>query len=61
MSFFEELKQRKVFRTATAYAVVAFVIMQIVEIVFPMFEKPDWASSMIILLLITGFPIIIIL
>ncbi|MBQ33744.1 MAG: hypothetical protein CMG32_02680 [Candidatus Marinimicrobia bacterium] len=60
MSFLEELKQRKVFRTATAYAVVAFVIMQIVEIVFPMFDIPEWAGRMIIILLFIGFPVIIV-
>ena len=60
MSFFEELKRRKVFRTIAAYAVVAFIIMQLVEIVFPMFEIPDWAGRMVILLLFVGFPIIIV-
>ena len=60
MSFFEELKQRKVYRTAAAYAVVAFIIMQIVEIVFPIFGIPDWAGRMIIILIFIGFPVIIV-
>lgn len=60
MSFFSELKKRKVYRTAAAYAVVAFVIMQIIEIVFPMFGIPDWAGRMIIFLLFLGFPITIV-
>ena len=60
MSFFDELKKRKVYRTAATYAVVAFVIMQIIEIVFPMFGIPDWAGRMIIILLFLGFPITIV-
>ena len=60
LSFFSELKKRKVYRTAAAYAVVAFVIMQIIEIVFPMFDIPDWAGRMIIILLFLGLPITII-
>ncbi len=60
VSFFSELKKRKVYRTAAAYAVVAFVIMQIIEIVFPMFGIPDWAGRMIIILLFLGFPITIV-
>ena len=60
MSFFEELKRRKVFRTIAAYAVVAFIVMQLVEIVFPMFEIPDLAGRMVILFLFVGFPIIIV-
>tara|TARA_Y100001970_G_scaffold41409_1_gene51035 strand:+ start:517 stop:648 length:132 start_codon:yes stop_codon:yes gene_type:complete len=35
MSVFEELKRRKVFRVTSTYAVVAWVIMQIGEVVFP--------------------------
>lgn len=60
-TFFNELKKRKVFRTTTAYAVVAFVIMQLVEIVFPMFEIPNWAGRLVIILLLIGLPITIIL
>jgi len=59
-NFFEELKRRRVFRVAASYAVVAFVIMQIIEIVFPMFGIPDWAGRMIIILLFLGFPITIV-
>ena len=60
MLFFEELKRRKVFRTTAAYAVVAFIVMQLVEIVFPMFGIPDLAGRMVILFLFVGFPIIIV-
>ena len=61
MSFIEELKRRKVFRVATSYAVVAFIIMQLVEIVFPIFNFPQWTSQFIIIVLLLGFPVAIIL
>ena len=61
MSFFEELKRRKVFRVAASYAVVAFIIMQLVEIVFPIFNFPQWTSQFVIILVLLGFPIAIIL
>ena len=48
------------YRTAAAYAVVAFIIMQIIEIVFPLFGIPDWAGRMIIILLFLGLPITIV-
>ena len=51
MSFFNELKKRKVYKSVGAYAVVAFIIMQVIEIVFPIFGIPDWAGRMVILLL----------
>ena len=34
MSLIEELKRRKVFRVAASYAVVAFIIFQLVESYF---------------------------
>ena len=61
MSFFKELKRRKVFRVAASYAVVAFIIMQLVEIVFPIFNFPQWTSQFVIILVLLGFPIAIIL
>ena len=61
MSFFEELKRRKVFRVAASYAVVAFIIMQLVEIVFPIFDFPQWTSQFVIIIVLLGFPIAVIL
>ena len=60
-NFFEELKRRKVYRTAVAYAAVSFVIMQIVEIIFPMFEIPLWMGRFVIILIVLGFPVAMIL
>jgi len=61
MSIIDDLKRRKVFRTVISYAIVAFIIMQIVDIVFPMFEIPNWAGRFVIILLFLGLPIAIIL
>ena len=60
-NFFEELKRRKVYRTAVAYAAVSFAIMQIVEIIFPMFEIPLWMGRFVIILIVLGFPVALIL
>jgi hypothetical protein len=40
-SFFEELKRRNVFPVAAAYAVVAWIMVQIGQAVFPAFGVPD--------------------
>ena len=61
MSFFDELKRRKVFRVAASYAVVAFIIMQLVEILFPMFNFPQWTQQFIVIVVLLGFPIAVIL
>ena len=60
-SFFVELKRRKVYRVAAAYAVAGWLIVQIATQVFPFFEVPNWTVRLIIIALILGFPIALIL
>ncbi|PYL45769.1 MAG: hypothetical protein DME29_00890 [Verrucomicrobia bacterium] len=56
-SFSAELKRRKVHRVAIAYAVAAWLLIQIATQVFPFFEIPNWAVRLIVLVLVLGFPI----
>jgi TolB-like protein/Flp pilus assembly protein TadD len=60
-NFFAELKRRNVYKVAIAYAVVAWLLMQIASQIFPFFEIPNWAVRLVVLLLIIGFPIALIL
>src|SRR5437763_8717153 len=59
--FFEEVKRRKVYRVAVAYIVVAGGIIQIASAVFPAWELPNWSQRLVIVLLLSGFPIALIL
>ena len=59
--FFSELKRRKVYRVAIAYAVAAWLVAQVVTQIFPVFEVSQWALRSMIVLLIIGFPIALIL
>jgi len=59
--FFAELKRRKVYRVAVAYAVGAWLIAQVVTQIFPVFEVSQWALRTMIVLLIAGFPVALIL
>jgi TolB-like protein/Tfp pilus assembly protein PilF len=59
--FFGELKRRNVYKVAVAYAVVAWLLMQIASQIFPFFEIPNWAVRLVVLLLIIGFPVALIL
>src|SRR6266511_3748219 len=56
-NFFAELKRRNVYKVAIAYAVVAWLLMQIATQVFPFLEIPNWAIRLVIMLLALGFPI----
>src|SRR5438874_3391061 len=59
--FFEEVKRRKVYRVAVAYAIAAGGIIQLASAVFPAWELPNWALRLLIVLLLIGFPIALIL
>jgi len=48
-------------RVITVYAAVAFVILQLVEILAPSLRLPDWTMNFILVILIVGFIIAIIL
>jgi len=54
----DELKRRRVFRVLIAYAVTAFVIIQIADIVFPALHLPEWTLTLVIVLLGIGFPVV---
>src|SRR5437899_3898600 len=58
---FGELKRRKLYKVAIAYAVVAWLLMQVASQIFPFFELPNWAVRLVVLLLIIGFPVALIL
>src|SRR5881409_281930 len=60
-NFFAELKRRNVYKVAVAYAVVAWLLIQIATQVFPFFEIPNWAVRLVVLLLIIGFPVALVL
>src|SRR6266536_2580487 len=59
--FFAELKRRNVYKVAVAYAVLAWLLMQIASQIFPFFEIPNWAVRLVVLLLVIGFPVAVIL
>ena len=50
-NFFAELKRRNVYKVAIAYAVVAWLLMQVASQIFPFFEIPNWAVRLVVLLL----------
>lgn len=61
MQFWNELKRRHVFKVAAAYAVVAWLAVQIASIVLPTFDSPAWVMQALILLTALGFPVALVL
>ena len=54
--FWQELKRRKVVRVIVMYAGVAYIIIELVNNVAGPLHLPEWISTLLILLLIMGFP-----
>jgi hypothetical protein len=54
--FFAELKRRNVYKVAIAYAVTGWAIVAGASQIFPVFDIPNWAVRLVVLLIIVGFP-----
>jgi tetratricopeptide (TPR) repeat protein len=57
MSFINELRRRNVFRVGIAYAIVAWLLLQVSDTLVPALHLPEWFNSGVAFVLIIGFPI----
>ena len=55
MSLFNELKRRNVIRVATAYVVASWLIIQVVETIFPIYGLGDAEIRLVVSLLAVAF------
>ena len=58
--FFDELKRRNVLRVAIAYLAASWLLIQIVETLFPVFGVSDAWIRLVVIVLTIGFPLILI-
>src|SRR6185503_12131321 len=58
--FFAELKRRQMFRVAAVYAVVAWLLLQVVNNLTPGLNLPNWVATSVIVVLALGFPVALI-
>src|SRR5437667_1713161 len=59
--FFVELKRRRVYGVAIAYAVSGWALAQGIAQVFPVFDIANWVVRFIVLLIVLGFPVALVL
>jgi TolB-like protein/cytochrome c-type biogenesis protein CcmH/NrfG len=59
-SFFSELKRRNVYKVAVAYFVAAWLLIQAASILFPTFNAPAWLMQILVIILLLGFPVVLI-
>jgi adenylate cyclase len=56
-NFFAELRRRHIYQVTAAYIVVAWALLQLFNNLEPILKLPDWAGTLVLVLLVGGFPI----
>ena len=56
-NFFAELRRRNVHKVALAYAVIAWLLIQVALI--PVVEAPSWTIKALVVLLLAGFAVVV--
>ena len=56
MSLFNELKRRNVFKVSIAYVVLAWLVMQVADVILNNIEAPGWVFHVVLLFLALGLP-----
>jgi adenylate cyclase len=59
--FWQELKRRKVIRVAVAYALVAWIVVEVASVLLPTLLLPEWSVRLVTVLAMLGFPIALVL
>ena len=60
-NFFAELKRRNVYKVTAAYLVAGWALSQGIAQVFPVFDVPNWAIRLIVILIVLGLPVAVVL
>jgi TolB-like protein len=61
MPFIAELKRRNVFRVGVAYAIVAWLLIEVASVILPTFKTPEWVMQAFTTLVILGFPLTLVM
>lgn len=56
-AFLRELQRRRVFNVALLYAGVAFVLLQVAELIVPSLRVPPWSYDAVVAVTLAGFPV----
>jgi len=59
--FINELHRRNVFRSGAAYIVIAWLLIQVSDILLETYAAPAWAMRAVVTALAIGFPVVLIL
>ena len=55
--FLAELKRRRVIRVLVLYAIAGWIVIEVASVVLPALNLPQWAVTLVTVLVALGFPI----
>ena len=58
LGFLAELRRRRVIRVAIVYAIAGWVVIEVASTMLPGLNLPQWTVTLVIALVVLGFPII---
>ena len=61
LAFFRQLQKRQVIKVGIAYLIVAWLTLQLADVIFPAMHLPEWSTSLVLGLFIVGFPLALVL
>jgi hypothetical protein len=61
MSLIDELKKRNVFKVGITYVIVAWVVIQVADTLFPTFGAPAWVMPVFTTIIMLGLPLALVL
>jgi len=59
LRFLEQLKHRNIIRVGILYLVACWLILDPVHVIFHMLEVPAWANRLVVILMVIGFPVVL--
>ena len=57
----EKFKHTRMVKIASTYAVVGWVLLQVIEAILPTFNAPEWIAQSLVFAIILGFPVALLL
>ena len=61
MALLGEMRRRNIFKVSLAYAIVSWLVVQVADVLLPVFNAPQWIMQVLVLVLILIFPIAVLL
>jgi len=60
-ALFRDLQKRQVIKVSIAYLIAAWLVLQLADVIFPAMHLPNWSMSLVLGLLVVGFPLAVVL